>query len=209
MSRPIRTFLSKETMLNVIGIPLRFLNKTLDDFETPTENFKIIKDMVTEYCKDIDNNFKLGKGFYFYGCNGTGKTMLASLILKEAYKHRYSCKMITFYEYIQKVLQVWNAKGDRKDELLEILRTNVESAEFLVIEELGKELESKIDIDAILENILRYRENRCYPTIITTNLDITGISEIYNNSIYSLIRGNNLLVEFNYPDQRVKYRIRS
>lgn len=208
MKRPIRSFLSVETMTHIIGIPRRMSDKTFNDFETPTEELKEIKSFVIEYCNNIDVNFKNCKGIYFYGNNGAGKTMLSSLILKEAYRNRYSCKRITFQEYIQQVMNVWSAKGEEKDAREENLFTNIKGVEFLVLEELGKEIQTSLDTNAILEDLLRYREDKGYPTIFAANISIEKVREMYGASIHSLIEGNSVIVELVTFDGRKKFRRR-
>lgn len=209
MKRPIRSFLSVETMTHIIGIPRRMADKTFNDFETPTEELKEIKSFAVEYCNNIDVNFKNCKGIYFYGNNGAGKTMLSSLILKEAYRNRYSCKRITFQEYIQQVMNVWSAKGEEKDAREESLFTNIKGAEFLVLEELGKEIQTSLDTNAILEDLLRYREDKNYPTIFAANISIEKVREMYGASIHSLIEGNSVIVELETFDGRKKFRRRN
>lgn len=206
--RPPRDFLSAYTMTNVIGIPRKFVEKSLNDFETPSEELKDIKSFVSEYMNNIHSNFKNCKGIYFFGNNGAGKTMLSSLILKKAYGNRYSCKRITFQEYVQLVLNVWSAKGEEKDAREENLFTNIKGVEFLVLEELGKEIQTSLDTNAILEDLLRYREDKGYPTIFAANISIEKVREMYGASIHSLIEGNSVVIELSTFDGRKKFRRR-
>ena len=60
--------------------------------------------------------------------------------------------------------------------------------EFLVLEEIGKEIDSKIS-KPILEDLLRYREEHGLVTIICSNITIREIQEIYGTSITSIIKG--------------------
>lgn len=208
VNRPLRSFLSVETMVNVIGIPRKIAPLTFDDFETPTEELLEVKRFAVEYCANLPENFKCCKGIYFFGNNGAGKTMLSSLILKEAYRHRFSCKRVTFQEYVQAVMNVWNARGEEKDAREEALFTNIKGAEFLVLEELGKELQTSLDTNAMLEDLLRYREDKCYPTIFAANISIDKVKELYGASICSLIEGNSVIVELSTFDGRKKFRRR-
>lgn len=209
MNRPARTFLSKDTMIHIIGIPRKFIEQDLFDFETPTKELEEIRSFVQNYVDNLDSNFKNCKGIYFFGNNGAGKTMLSSLILKKAYGNRYSCKRITFQEYIQQVLNVWGAKGEEKDVREEQLFTNVKGVEFLVLEELGKEIQTSLDTNAILEDLLRYREDKGYPTIFAANISLEKVREMYGASIYSLIEGNSVVVEIETFDGRKKFRKRN
>ena len=204
--RPIRGYLSMTTMIEVIGIPFKFCNKTINDFETPTEDLRRVKEWTLNYINNIDNNFKRNKGIYFNGTNGVGKTFLSALILKKAYEHRYSCKRITFYSYVQQVLNVWNSRGEERETKEEQLFTNVKGVEFLVLEELGKEIESKLDTVAILEDLLRYREDKGLPTIFAANLSPGTLRQEYGESVYSLINGNCAIITIIAKDGRENYR---
>lgn len=208
MNRPVRAFLSRDTMINVIGIPRRFVDKDLIDFETPTQELEEVRRFVEEYVANIWANFKCCKGIYFFGNNGAGKTMLSSLILKKAYANRFSCKRVTFQEYIQNIMNIWSARGEEKDAREEALFTNIKGAEFLVLEELGKELQTSLDTNAMLEDLLRYREDKGYPTIFAANISIDKVREKYGASIHSLIDGNSVIVELSTFDGRKKFRKR-
>ena len=82
--RPIRTVVSEDS-LKLIGIPKSFRGNTLKDFDVKGKSeLKKVKGLVQAYIEDLDSNFENNKGLFLYGSNGVGKTMLSSIILKEA-----------------------------------------------------------------------------------------------------------------------------
>lgn len=188
--RPLRDSLNPES-LKLIGIPKAFIDVTIDDFKCSGKGELVtVKGFVTEYINNIDRNFSNNSGIYFCGSNGVGKTMLSCIILKEAYRHRYSSRRSTFVEYVDKYTRAWTAKSsDEKSQNEDVLYTYYKGVEFLVLEEVGKEIDSKIAAP-ILEDLLRYREDKGYVTIICTNLDIDTINERYGASVVSLLKGN-------------------
>ena len=203
MKRPVRKHLNATSLL-LIGIPKTFTNKSLEDFVTTGSPALLdVKKLVKSYIDSIDYNFENNKGLFMYGSNGVGKTMLSCIILKEAYRHRYTSRRATFVEYISKYTRVWDAKNsDERDMFEDELYTYYKSVEFLVLEEVGKEIDSKVSAP-ILEDLLRYREDHGLVTIICTNLNIKLMTERYGESCISLLRGNTTPVMIECSDKRV------
>lgn len=200
--RPVRTVVSEES-LKLIGIPKSFRGNTLKDFDVKGKSeLKKVKGLVQAYIEDLDSNFENNKGLFLYGSNGVGKTMLSSIILKEAYRHRYTSRRSTFVEYVDKYTKVWNAKSaDEKTTLEDELYTYYKAVEFLVLEEVGKEIDSKVSAP-ILEDLLRYREDNGLVTIVCTNLNISLMTERYGESCISLLKGNTTPVMIECEDKR-------
>lgn len=200
--RPVRTVVSEES-LKLIGIPKSFRGNTLKDFDVKGKSeLKKVKGLVQAYIEDLDSNFENNKGLFLYGSNGVGKTMLSSIILKEAYRHRYTSRRSTFVEYVDKYTKVWNAKSaDEKATLEDELYTYYKAVEFLVLEEVGKEIDSKVSAP-ILEDLLRYREDNGLVTIVCTNLNISLMTERYGESCISLLKGNTTPVMIECEDKR-------
>ncbi|MBO8161067.1 MAG: AAA family ATPase [Thermosipho sp. (in: Bacteria)] len=205
MKRPIRTHLSPVN-LSRRGVPKKFHNLTIDDFDDfEKQDLVKVKEVVKNYIENLDEVFEQNLGLLLYGSNGVGKTFLASLIVKEAYRHRYTSKRCTFVEYINEYTKVWNAKSvQEKEELEELFYHNYKAVEFLALEEIGKELDTKLS-PTILEDLLRYREDKGLPTIICTNLTPKTIVERYGQSIGSLIKGNFTPIKIVGADVRQDY----
>lgn len=200
--RPVRTVVSEDS-LKLIGIPKSFRGNTLKDFDVKGKSeLKKVKGLVQAYIEDLDSNFENNKGLFLYGSNGVGKTMLSSIILKEAYRHRYTSRRSTFVEYVDKYTKVWNAKSaEEKTTLEDELYTYYKAVEFLVLEEVGKEIDSKVSAP-ILEDLLRYREDNGLVTIVCTNLNIFLMTERYGESCISLLKGNTTPVMIECEDKR-------
>lgn len=187
--RPIRKSISP-TVLSMRGVPKQLHSCTVKDLDSfGSEARQKIIDFIIDYIKDIPNNFENNKGIFLYGSNGTGKSFIASLIVKYCYIFRYTSKRCTIMEYINEYTRMWNTRPEDKEEVEELFYSNYKAVEFLCLEELGKEIDSKININ-IIEDLLRYREERGLVTIICTNLDPTKLVDKYGNSINSLIKGN-------------------
>ena len=201
--RPLRTVISKDN-LSYMGIPKRFHNVTLDDFDTyNSKQLKTFKNCVKEYIDHLVEHLEDdGMGLCMLGSNGVGKTMMSCIIMREVYIHRYTARRITFSDYITKHTYIWGANSPaEKDSLETEFYTKYKAVDFLVLEEVGKEVDSKI-ATPILEDLLRYREDKGLVTCICANLNPETIHERYGESIYSLIQGNMLPIIIETTDKR-------
>ena len=190
MKRPIRTTLSNKNLIRR-GVPKQLLDVTLgdlDDFNDP--NRREVVNYIKNYVKNIPSNFDNNQGIMLYGSNGVGKSFIATIIVKYAYAFRYTSKRCTFMEYINEYTRMWGCKNPQeKEELEELFYRNYKAVEFLCLEEIGKELDTKLS-PTVLEDLLRFREERGLVTIICTNLNPPDLRDKYGNSIISLIKGN-------------------
>ena len=192
--RPKRTKISRKNLVNC-GVPSRLHDLYIKDLEVDNK----VKQYITTYIENLDTNLKEGRGLYLYGSNGVGKTTLACMIIKECYTFRYTCKRITFMEYISLYTRAWGDSELKQDVEEEVKK--IKDKEFLCLEEIGKENDTKIAIN-VLEDLLRYREDNGLPTIICTNLTPKAVQERYGNSIYSLLKGNCVPVKVVGEDMR-------
>ena len=199
--RPLRSEISNESLV-MMGVPRRFCDKTIEDFNTyGKKSLNSIKKFVEDYLNDLDTNVEENRGICFIGSNGVGKSLLSCIILKEMYKHRYSCRRVTFSSYISAYTESWGANKSEKDVIESELYEKYKGVEFLVLEEIGKEIDSKI-AKPILEDLLRYREEHGLVTIICTNLTPTTLKELYGASACSLINGNMTVIVIDSEDMR-------
>lgn len=206
MKRPVRTKPLSPKSLSLIGIPKSFHDKCIEDFLTYKEaSLAQVRSFIMEYLESIDHQFKDNQGLFLYGSNGVGKTFLACMIIKEAYRHRYTSRRVTFVDYINAYTRMWGAKSPEEKELLEQdFYTYLKGVEFLNLEEVGKEIDSKVAAP-ILEDCLRYREDNGLVTIICTNLDLPTIKERYGMSCYSLMKGNMTPILIEGKDKRREF----
>ena len=188
MKRPVRSYVSESSLI-LMGVPKHFCKVSLNDFKT-YEGVKEVKVFVKDYIDHLDQNIEENKGIFFCGSNGVGKSMLSCIILKEAYRRRYSCRRITFSQYIGYYTDAWNVRDKQEKDVLEgDFYEKYKGVEFLVLEEIGKEIDSKI-AQPILEDLLRYREEHGLVTIICSNIPMKVIEEKYGASIASLCKGH-------------------
>ena len=199
--RPLRDNVSP-TSLVLMGVPKKYTSKTISDFkEYANSDLAKVKQFCINYINDLDTNFEESKGIFFYGSNGVGKSFLSCIILKEAYRHRYSCRRVTFSAYISAYTESWNKPKTNVEVLEADFYEKYKGVEFLVLEEISKEIDSKV-ATPILEDLLRYREEHGLVTIVCSNITPKEISEKYGSSVMSIIKGSMTPIKIVGRDKR-------
>lgn len=197
---PPRTRLS-EANLDLMGIPHEFWRTTLQDVIDRGENVKALK-VVKAYVDDIHTNYEEGIGLFLFGSNGVGKTEIASIVLKEAYRHRYTAKFTT----MTKMTPIGVKAGYDEDIKAEYYAYYL-NVDFLVIDEVGKEPQGEKAANlTVLDEVLRHRNMRQLPTIVITNLDTRDFQARYGESIYSLIFARFIDIKIVTEDKRKTVR---
>ena len=118
----------------------------------------------------------------FAGATGTGKSCLASAIVRKAVLERGKSGLVfTAYEFNATCLNCHLAPIDEKDSVLHNLMT----CDFIVIDDLGTEPMLKNVTCEYLQLILDERLRKGLTTIITTNLSELQLKERYGERIFS------------------------
>jgi DNA replication protein DnaC len=177
-----------------VGIPRPYIPAQIEDYIGDEDVIKIL----SRYVGNIHQEFEDGVNLFLYGENGKGKTYLSSIILREAMCHWYKVKRITLKRWIDlKLTPRSNIDEDVWDELRQ-----VNTAEFLCIDEVGKESDTKNDINiSLFEELLKFREEKGLPTILCSNLIPQHIEAKYGATISSLI-GQSIKIELVGGDMR-------
>lgn len=203
-ARPMRKSLAPKNLI-ARGIPKHLIEVSVDDLDDfGSEERRKFVDFMTNYLNNINSVFQNNQGLFLFGSNGVGKSFCSCLIVKMAYAYRYTSRRCTFMEYITEYTRLWNIKNsDEKEQAEGMFYHKYKAVEFLVLEEIGKELDTKLS-PTVLEDLLRYREERGLVTIICTNLEPKDVIERYGNSVGSLIKGNFTPVRIVGSDKRTQ-----
>lgn len=159
-------------------IPWRYRGMVFKDFKTNTDEQK----EVLSDCWDFmaDGNYETG--LMMIGSNGTGKTMLACIILQElivydpnnSRGYRYSEAI----KIIRDIKDTWRKKTSEQDAINKYTIPKV-----LVIDELGMSYGSPTEKQFLTE-IVNDRYNNKLPTILAGNLTSLEIKEILGDRIF-------------------------
>jgi DNA replication protein DnaC len=134
-----------------------------------------------------------GKGLFFYGPNGGGKSWVAAAVANEI-SSRTKCEALrrSVPEILFQYFKTWEI-----DEQLMY-------APVLVLEEIGKEIRTKNEhAEKQIEFILKYRFEEGKITIITANVTAQEITDIYGGTVASIFYGRCFPIEFPDVDLRI------
>ena len=118
------------------------------------------------YLKNIDEKRREGLLWVIFGYPGTGKTLGASLILKQALKKDYTVKYTIWTDLTDEIF-------DKDEQLVKRLR----EVDFLVIDDLGRDKISKESrfAEDLLEKIIKHRYSNKLPTLLISSIEYTEL----------------------------------
>lgn len=154
---------------------------------------------IADYAKNITNAKKKGISLMLAGSNGSGKTLLATSILKTALQKGMSVQMTSLGGIIQVYTDGWADPAKRR-----LFDERVKNSDFLLIDDVGKEYQAKNSelTEIMFDNLIRYRVFRRKPFILTTNTSPEDLKNRYGNSLMSLLEGKTIKLKVVDGDYR-------
>ena len=147
-----------------------------------------------------------GLGIIFSGDLGTGKTMIANLILKEMVRRGMTCYATTFAQTVESFTSTW---GNREQK--QWFADRFMYSQVLLLDDLGREVRLSNNLpQTTFDMILRTRVQDGRPTLLTTNiapqdLDIAG----YGGGVLSMLKGHSVVISMPGKDFRPASRQRT
>lgn len=176
------------------GILEKWHDKKWEDFTNDPDALE----SVYKYLDKAREARQDGVGLFLWGANGTGKSLLMALAFRHLLYRRARVKIITLSTLITRFTGSWYDKEER-----ERFHQGLLNADFLGIEEIGKEFKSATDLGSVvLDSIVKYRIQRKLPTWATTNLDPKNVTDYYTEDIASMMRECCLPVQVTGKDFR-------
>lgn len=162
------------------------------------EGEKILSNIML-YVDNIESARKNGISLFLWGPNGTGKTLLATSVLKAAIRKGFSAQMTSLGGIIEIYAEGWSNPQKK-----EVFNERIKDVDFLLIDDVAKEYRAKNNdlVEVAFDNLIRYRSFRRKPFILTTNTDITRLQGTYGKSLTSLLYGKSLSVNVSGSDFR-------
>ena len=158
-----------------------------------------------EKCQHFCANFSY-QNLFFYGTVGTGKSFLSGCIAKELMDKGYSVIYFTATDLFA-TLSRHTFDFKNKDEL-HILREDLTACDLLIIDDLGTELPNNFTKSQLFA-CLNTRHLNQKATIISTNLSLEELSNLYSDRIFSRITSNYELLYLSGADIRMIKKLKT
>jgi DNA replication protein DnaC len=123
---------------------------------------------VRDYCEHLDENLDNGRGMWFFGSSGTGKTTLAMLISRMALEAGRSVAIYSLPKLLSRIRQTYDAEiGEQSyTQFFERLA----SVDLLHLDDLGVEKQTEWVIEQLYA-LINERYERQRSLIVTSNLE--------------------------------------
>lgn len=150
------------------------------------------------FIKDFDHK---PKNLFFYGDTGVGKTFLSNCVAKELLEQGKSVIYFTAFQ----LFDILSKGVFERDADAIAAHQNIFDCDLLIIDDLGTEFANSFTTSQLFlcvnERILRQKS-----TIISTNLDMNQIVDIYSERTLSRIISNYSIIKLFGDDIRIKKR---
>jgi DNA replication protein DnaC len=155
---------------------------------------------VRKYVDTLEDNLQAGKGIWFEGDVGTGKTTLAMLISAEALRHSHSVAIYSLPRLLGLLRETFD---DGSEASLSMLLDRLAAVELLHVDDVGAEQSSPWVLEQLYTIVnTRYEDGRAI--VLTTNLSPPQLQEQIGERTVSRITemcGDPLLLKG--TDQRI------
>jgi len=180
-----------------VGVPARFVGRTLATFKAETEEQRKALVIATEYVNNWSDVYKKGSWLVFGGQPGTGKSHLAIAIL-QALMPAHVGRYMTCMELFQKIRGTWRKDSELSEQEVIAQLANVP---LLVIDEIG--VQNGTDSEMLhLFDVLDKRYRDLMPTILLTNQNKDGFRQFVGDRVYDRMTECAKWVPFAWPSYR-------
>ena len=178
------------------GIMELWWDKSLEDFKGD----KKVLVHVMEYIENLETNLASGRGLFFIGANGVGKTYLTTSIMKEAIEQGYTVQFSSLGGLVELFTAGWHSQDEKKR-----FQRKIRNVNLLAVDDVGKEHRGGSGLSEIIfDNLIRYRVQRKKTTLLTSNQNPKDVKTIYGNSIASLLNECVRIIKVGGDDYRSK-----
>ena len=168
--------------------------------------YETIQNAVQE-CRRFINEFDISfMNLFFYGDTGVGKTFLSNCIAKELLDTSHSVIYFTAFQ----LFDIFEKNTFHKTEDIDIVAAhqNIFDCDLLIIDDLGTELPNSFTASQLFlcinERILRKKS-----TIISTNLTINHVAEMYSERTFSRISSSYNMIKLFGDDIRIQKKLKN
>lgn len=151
------------------------------------------KDFIRKFSYEYQN-------LLFYGSTGIGKTFLTHCIAKELLEASHSVLYFSAVHLFEELARsTFSKTGDTVDSIHE----NIYSCDLLIIDDLGTEVVNTF-VSSQLFTCMETRDSLKKPTIISTNLSLQAIRDVYSERIFSRLSSGYKIMKLFGSDIRLQ-----
>ncbi|MBR4893374.1 MAG: ATP-binding protein [Clostridia bacterium] len=177
-----------------------FSDKPDDSGISPKDNMKNILNHTKNFIDNFDNAGT--KSLLFTGSTGVGKTYLSGCIAKTLIDNGKN----VLYQSCIKLSEVLDEyKFNRENAMYDTksIIKDLYEIDLLIIDDLGTEFKTSYTLTALFE-LINSRLINNKKMIISTNLSVLELKEVYSERLFSRFIGEFLILEFTGEDLRIK-----
>lgn len=177
-----------------------------NNFDNLSEKYYTGEDLLrfreaVDVCHNMVDNFENQKtSILFHGSVGVGKSFLSCCVAKEILDKGYS---VLYFSSSNLFETLANSTFDKDSkESLYTTKEDIYNCDLVVVDDLGTELTNSFVLSELF-SLITERTLRNKSTIISTNLSLTDLSNVYSERIISRIISNFELCKMSGPDVRI------
>lgn len=153
----------------------KFFGETFENWDETKGNNKY-RGMAEKYCNRFSEVKKQGLGFLFYGTPGNGKTYLSNCIANRLLNDCIPVISTSVDGILNRIKQTYNKWGKEGEETI---LNSLSYADLVIIDDLGTEDATGWSVSKVY-NIIDRRYRNKLPMIVSTNVSIEELKEIYS-----------------------------
>lgn len=165
------------------GLSKRHFNKTFNNYEADTHQKQKAVSDCKKLCSQMENSETVNN-IIMIGGVGTGKTHLASAMVRDLITNGYDVGVWNLIDLIRCLKATWKRDAVRSEE--EML-THFTNLDLLIIDEVGIQFGSDTEKMFIFD-IINGRYEEMLPTVIISNLDISGVKDLIGERCIDRLR---------------------
>lgn len=186
------------------NIPVKFRGLTLENYRHPHASGMLAREKAATFVENFEEHYisvrrasagafpenrdSIGRGLLLAGPNGTRKSTLATAVLTEVQYSNpsYNVFYVRFSDWKKALTDSFEKEESVNKEKAKLILRKVEQAHLLCLDDIGQEHRTSSGFtESSLHEMLRVRYEAAMPTIITTNISLSRISETYGESFDS------------------------